>query len=281
MSAAYVGSTAVDKIYLGATEVWSSFDSDAQAVIDAMTSTPTAGRQTLIENLVTGLKADGLWAETDYLAVLAAHDAQAASINWKDPSGAKITAVNSPTFTADQGYTGNGTSAYLRTGHVPSTDAVAASLDDAGYAYWVRTNNATTSLLWENFGAWGSLSSRRSSVQSNTFAGQTNRAVRINGAAGDTVSDASVTTRTGLITVTRTGSAQTDLYYNDSSSVLSGMDSSGGFPDVEMYALARNNNGSADNYSPDQLSILWVGSGLSAAQVSNLYSHLNTYMTGL
>ena len=42
-------------------------DADAQAIIDEMTVTPSSARQTVINDLVVGLKDDGIWSKLDRL----------------------------------------------------------------------------------------------------------------------------------------------------------------------------------------------------------------------
>ena len=68
--------------------------------------TVSAGRQTIVNDLIAGLKADGVWIKLDRLWLFAAEDQPSALT---DLVGLTLaTAVNSPTFTADEGYTSNG-----------------------------------------------------------------------------------------------------------------------------------------------------------------------------
>lgn len=93
------------------------FDADAQAVMDEMDvvgTAPDGARQTVINDLVVALKAAGAWAKMDRLYVLAAHEAAAARIDWKNPGTDSLSETNSPAFVADTGYIGNGTNAQLR-----------------------------------------------------------------------------------------------------------------------------------------------------------------------
>ena len=52
------------------------------------------------------------------LKVQAAHSSQAALLNWVSTSYPSST-VNSPTFTTDRGYAGDGVSSYVASGYVP------------------------------------------------------------------------------------------------------------------------------------------------------------------
>ena len=79
---------------------------------------------------------EGLW-------VTAAADAQAGRQNWVQDAY-NLTTVKSPTFTADRGYQGNGTTSYLWTGtidpsvpvevvRIESTECDKCEADDGGF----------------------------------------------------------------------------------------------------------------------------------------------------
>jgi hypothetical protein len=108
--------------------VRSALDPAAEALIGAMAVKPTRLRQGLIDKLVRDLREIGVWARMDCLYVLAAHDAQAAHLNWKG-SGFGLAESNGPSFTADLGYVGDGDTpgAQLHTGFNVSTQTAAGS----------------------------------------------------------------------------------------------------------------------------------------------------------
>lgn len=99
----------------------SNLDPDALSVIIRMTTPPNNPRAQAISRLVTTLKGAGLWTKTDVLYVLAAADSQAALLNWKSAFYTAAVGGGAPVFTADRGYTGNGTSTFLSTGFSPAT----------------------------------------------------------------------------------------------------------------------------------------------------------------
>jgi hypothetical protein len=119
---------------------FTTYTSEAQTLFTAMTSAPDAPRKGHTNALIKGLKTDGIWSLLDILYVTAAHDAQAAGLNWKTPASFSLIAVNSPTFTADRGYAGNGTTARLRTQFTPSTNGVNVTQDSGSLWLWVRSN---------------------------------------------------------------------------------------------------------------------------------------------
>jgi hypothetical protein len=110
-------------------------DADYQAVLDYATTQgytlPSASQQLLQNQLLVDLKNGGIWAKLDTLAVFATDgDEDFALIDWKRLS--QFTAVNSPTFTTNVGFSGNGTSAYVDTNFNPSTSGVNYTLNNAG-----------------------------------------------------------------------------------------------------------------------------------------------------
>lgn len=98
------------------------YDPDAQAYFAAMTVQPSAARKDLINALIVGLKADGIWPRIQWLSLLASHSEQAGRLNIKTPAQI-ASAVNSPVFTVDRGFAGDGATTYLDT-NVSNTTVV-------------------------------------------------------------------------------------------------------------------------------------------------------------
>jgi len=113
-------------------------NAEATALVAAMSSPPDDARKAIIDTLVGALKTAGVWTKTELFYDLAAHDSQAARLNWISPGNNTLTEVNSPTFAADQGYTGNGTTSYLSAG--VNLSALTLYLqNDAHAGVWFRT----------------------------------------------------------------------------------------------------------------------------------------------
>lgn len=111
----------------------------ALALIARMSVAPTSGRAAEVYALISALMTAGVWARLDLLCVLAAHDSQAACLNWVGPSY-NLSAYNSPTFTTDRGFTGDGVAAYLEAaGYNPGAGGVNHALNNAAMGVWVRT----------------------------------------------------------------------------------------------------------------------------------------------
>jgi hypothetical protein len=124
------------------------FDPAAQALFVAMTTPPTPARQTIINTAIVALKSAGIWALLDVLYMLAAADAQAASLNWVAPSTFPITASGC-TFTADQGYTGGGATTNCLTSGYNPTNGPQYTMNSAVAGAYVRaaTTLASTDII--------------------------------------------------------------------------------------------------------------------------------------
>ena len=82
--------------------------------------------------------------------------------------------------------------------------------------------------------------------------------------------------------LTRTGGSAETLYKNGTS-VNAYTNASSGLVSVPIYVLARNNNGSEDQNSQNGVNIgyAFYGAGMTATDVTNMRSRLNTYMTAV
>lgn len=99
----------------------SGFTPEYQAVLDFGTGEsyqlPSGEQQIQQDAMIADLKAAGLWEDDIGAMWVFATDGDSdfATINWKDPNAFQCTQVNSPTFTPNVGFTGNGSSSYLST----------------------------------------------------------------------------------------------------------------------------------------------------------------------
>lgn len=114
-------------------------DTSFDNLIAAMVVPPNNFRKANIAQLIQKLYASGTWAKTDVFWVLAAHDEQAARLNWKSPGTFTLNAINSPAFVADRGFTGNGSSSWLDTGWDRPTNGVQFTQNNAHISIYQRT----------------------------------------------------------------------------------------------------------------------------------------------
>jgi len=111
------------------------------AAVVAAGGTVSAGRKTVVDTLITGLKTDGIWAKLDRLWLFAAENSQSALVDMVAQKPANP--IASPPFTVDRGYTCNGT-AGVGSGFNPSTDGVNFTLNTAHTSLWSLTSGQST-----------------------------------------------------------------------------------------------------------------------------------------
>lgn len=236
------------------------FDPDYQAVLDYATTQgytlPSEAQQTLQNQLVLDLKSAGVWSKLDSFALFATDgDSDFALIDWIQLN--TYTASNSPTFTADQGFTGNGTSQFITTS-VTTSNYTQDSASQGVWLYALATNS--------NYHAGGSLNRQRAS--NSTF----NRINSTNNAS----SSINFNLSTGLQHLNRSDSTNIQAYVNGSLQVAATQTSTGlssGF-----VVMARTNSGVG--LSDGQYSMHFLGGDLSS-EASDFYDAMNTYMSAL
>ena len=221
-----------------------------------------------IEALKTGLSITNLSDAFDVMYILAGETAESSLRNLvKDAHYA--TAVNSPTFTAFEGFISNGTSQYLKTGYIPSVNGSAYLLNSASMGCYTRTNNASADVV--EIGARTAPGNRDAFIQcfappANTVKATLNSGQVIHKAV--TSLGFSIGTRTSVNNIkayrNKTGTADSDLSY--------------AVPVYEVYILALNQSNIPIVYSNRQVSFAFMGKGLSDSEVGIIVDAFEAYM---
>jgi hypothetical protein len=247
-----------------------SFNSDYQAILDRATvlgyTLPSVGQQTKQNQLVLDLKADGAWDLLDVLYIyLNDGSGGFGTLNWKSPTLYQTTLVNSPTFTSNIGFNGNGTTSYLNLNWNPATNGINYTLNSACFFAYVYDDQGLNDLSGSLSGSNGIF--LRPKNPTNTTAN------RINDGGNMTVAS---TNSIGLHSMARTGSTARAFYKNG---VSGGSDSqvSTAIPSLNLFLGAYSNGGTPALFNTRQWSCFGAGSG-SINQV-NLYSILNAYLS--
>jgi hypothetical protein len=146
------GSYAINRFYnrvLSASEVLQNYNAEIaqqnalsteyQAILNYATAQgytlPSTNQRLKQNKLLIDLKRGGIWEKLDSFAMFATDgDSNFALIDWKRLS--QYTAVNSPTFTTNNGFRGDGTSSYINTNFNIST-GTNYKLNDASRNYWI------------------------------------------------------------------------------------------------------------------------------------------------
>ena len=123
----------------GRTAFGGGFDADYQAVLNYATTQgytlPSSSQQAKQNKLLVDLKAGGIWSKLDTFGVFATDgDSDFALIDWIRLTD--YTAVNSPTFTTNVGFQGNGTSSYIDSNYNAQIDGTNYTTTNASTGFW-------------------------------------------------------------------------------------------------------------------------------------------------
>lgn len=223
---------------------------ETKALVARMTVAPSRSRQLAINRLIGRLIAAGLWqhAAFDGFYVFAAHDAQAARLNWFAANAAS--AVSSPTFTVDQGYAGDGAAAYL-TGATTT-----GNIADHHIGLFVQQGTVSSDLT-SNGSGW-------------MLAAATTL-----GSGSGVAADDDYTSTTGLryAAISRAASASYRQYRNGSLLATKTREVDSYQTGVAARALWAN-----FNYQSGRIAAWHYGQALTDQQVADLYAALDPYM---
>lgn len=238
-------------------------NAEAETVVNAFSVEPDDTRKALIDTLVGSLKTAGVWTKLDLLYVMAAADEQSAKINWIDPGTNDLTNNNSTAFTADEGFTGNGSNMDLTAGAIVATPQYVQN--SAHLGVWARSANAQGSGWEVSIGTNNRLAVRNASDTVD---------VRTNGST--TIAPAS-TNSVGHFVANRSASNASQIYRNGSSL---GTDSSASSTAPGAYTF-RVLSRAGSFFSSRQVSFAHIGSSLTGTEVTDTYNAFNTYLSGL
>lgn len=115
-------------------------DTDFDNLITAASVALGNLRKGYVARFIGALYAASVWTKIDVMWVLAAHDEQFGRLNWKSPGNFTLTAVNSPTFTVDRGFTGiSASSTLLTTGWDWATNGVQYTQNNCHISVYQRS----------------------------------------------------------------------------------------------------------------------------------------------
>jgi hypothetical protein len=240
-----------------------NWDPDALALFQRMTQSPDMQRQQAINTCIVALKAAGVWQLLDVLWVLAAHDEQAALLNWKAATATPI-ALNT-VFQADRGFTGDGISARIHTRYNPFNNGVNYKRDDASLWVW----NRTASLV--SVADIGSVTDPIAGIC--VMDGNGDIAIAIN----DAVTNAIGSQPVGFAGATRAEAGSKRAWHNGVALGAAPFAApSTGVPDAEQWICGAN----PSNFSTRQIAAAAWGASLAGMEMA-FYQAMAAYMTSV
>jgi hypothetical protein len=236
-------------------------------IIDSFSTVSRRTRTFLIDDLYNALNDYGIWAKLDALWIMAAADSQAACVNWKNPGVTfTLTPVNSPTFTADRGFAGDGATSYLDTGlNLSTLSGGQATLNAHHFSVWCRT--AAAGANTSDMGNAADLLRMRSS---------TDRALA---RVGDgTLTDfAANTDTTGHFVAVRRDASTKALYARGSQLGSDASVAATSFTNANMLI----GQASGAGFTTKQFAAASIGGVLDGTEIGNFNTALQAYMTGV
>jgi hypothetical protein len=203
------------------------------------------------------------------LYLFAAADGQAALVNWKTPGTFNAGLVNTPAFTADRGFTGNGSNAAITTGYTPSIAGAGMTQNSAHVSGWSNTAGAAANTNQRLVGNSSLVANRILLMPRNT--GNIASSLLNSG----TVLDPANTLSDGHFIANRSASNAAQVYRNGTS-LGSGAPASTGLSTASIRFLQDN-----ATFSTLQISSASIGQSLNATQAGDFYTALRAYMTAV
>lgn len=241
---------------------------------------PSASWINALNTLIRSLILNGNWSNLDRLWIFAtpAGCQSNAHISVVNPTSTPITEVNSPSWTANKGYTGNGTNSYLNSNFNAHTQGVKFTLNNNSYGVY-SVSNATPTTNQYQFGA-GDATSNYNLIQTGfESAGQYTTFV-YNNTAGNAVSSPSTSTQPlALVSTSRISSTNIAIYNRGSATTSGAAQTSSVIPNLNSYILGVNLNGTLGVPSVEQVALVFVGGG--GLNQSTFYTEIQAFATAI
>jgi hypothetical protein len=233
-------------------------------------SLPNEQQQVNQDILLKSLKIAGVWDKLDLFYVFATDgDSDYATLNYKSPSDFQLLKVNSPTFTTNQGFKGDASTAKLTTANGGNeynmiTDAINASQDSMTTLCYFNDLGVLADYL---YGA----------LQTSPTIGyhQGNGAATRNNSSSNYSAPSISDSFTGM---RRNNSANFDVI--DGSSFNNRSIASDSVPNTTFGILGRDGS-SSGGFASAEISFLIHGGALTNTEIADTKTAIETYMTAL
>lgn len=234
----------------------------------ARTSGTTTTEKSVYQTMICGMVTDGDWAKLDALWFFPTNTTTSANLNLVSTSFG-LTQNGSVTFTADHGYTGDGSTGFFDTGYAAAS-AGGNLTQNSATAGCYSLSSRTTPQAWVNMRVTDTF---ENIFIAPNFTGGTSL-FSLNDASG---TSASATNGSGMWIMQRSAVNSIQAYRNGSS-ISTASVATAGLPSVNLYLLAANIVSSSPiQFTGDQIGACFVGSG-SISQ-ANITARINAAMT--
>lgn len=247
------------------------YDPDARVYFNHLVGRPSEAFKSAINTFILSLKSDGNWTEIDRLWLHATEQQQHARVSIVNPASTKITEVNSPTWAAGHGYTGNGTNMYLNFNYNPAVDGVK-------YASASRSHGAyVTSDVGEDRTVMGQVNATSTNQCSILPRRPVNTAHCALGQSNASVSFWANSDSRGMFAGSLSGTTRKD--YKNGAEKASYTIVVQPLLNFSAFGLGRSSDGSPDSLTTRRMAISYYGS--ASIDQSTFYSAIQTLATTL
>jgi len=242
------------------------FIAEYRTVYDTFPTPPSESVGEAQNTMVSSIVGDGNWARIDAMWLFAGHTNGGGEslLQWKNPGGTSAAMVNAPTFTALEGFNGDGATSYINLQWAPSVDGSAFTQDAA--AFTVATYSVGSSGSKNSMGCHDAFTGRVYSITN-----------------GRTILNSDFNTTgpgTGLTkfytSAIRDGANSVTNYINKAAGTFEAV-ATNGFSGKEIYALTLNSNGSPDGFENGTLAAIVLGD-FTSAQKDEIIDAIDVYM---
>lgn len=253
------------------------FSAEYQAILDYWVTTlggsaPTHAISEYFDLMVSTMVENGVWAKTEFFDFFSTHTNtnNEALVNWKNPGTFNPDAVNAPTWTQYQGFTGANTGTkYISSNFIPSVNGTLIGKDNICAIIGVGSDIDESNF---DFGSYDGthalrLVSRRSGVARYS----------LNNWTANEATQANLNGK-GYFMASRNNSANLDTYINLIKT--NKVSASSALETREIYICGQNNNGSAIGCNR-QLRFALLASYLTETEIINTINTIETCLDNL
>ena len=253
--------------WAGATDIVGlTTDADAQAFITAAAITD-ATQQTAINNLVVGMKADGIWTKMKAIYPFVGGTATTHKYNLKDPRD--LDAAFRLVFNGGWTHSSTGATPSLTNGYADTKLNLTSmnSINDISYGYYSRTNSLSRGGLgWDYPNAL---------VPTNVFYPRYDDGNKYGYIHDVSNNGGAVVNCQGLNAMSRVSSTLKYIQLNSTINTFTSLSS--GTLSSKLFTIAATSQG----FENRQNAFTFIGDGLSSTELSNLYTRVQAFQTSL
>lgn len=231
---------------------------------------PALALKQLINTVIVGLKADGLFAKGDLLHVYGQHETLFSYQNWIKNAHNATPSSSGLTFTAKQGHKGDGTNGYLDLNYIPSSQAVNYALGACSVLVMMPILGTTTGR--QVFGAHNT-----GAPQKRTYITAYTAGVERGFINSGTYNEAANMTAGSYFGYTRTGNNLQAYVDGIPTGLVKASVADSALVDLSLLALGYNLNGTPSGLNNGQIALKWLGGYLNDAEMANLYARLKYF----